>query len=200
VGREGLTDAELWKRAVAHDGSAFGDLFDRHATAVYNHCFRRTGDWDLSEDLTSVVFLEAWRKRKHVRLSGTSVLPWLLAVANNCLRNAKRSRRRYGRLLAKLPKSQDTPEFEAELSERVDDAVAVRRVLHVLGDLRVEDQEVVSLCDWAGLSQEDAACALGVPVGTIKSRLSRARERLRAASADGIAHEEAPVEHGGSSK
>jgi RNA polymerase sigma-70 factor (ECF subfamily) len=200
VDLEDLTDAELWRRAVAHDGSAFGDLFNRHASAIYNHCFRRTGDWDLSEDLTSIVFLEAWRKRKHVRLSGTSVLPWLLAVANNCVRNAKRSRRRYGRLLAKLPRAQDTPGFETELSERVDDAVTMRRLLDALGDLRVEDQEVVSLCDWAGLSQEEAASALGVPVGTVKSRLSRARERLRAASADADARGQAPVEHGGSSK
>lgn len=200
MGREDLTDAELWRRAAAHDGSAFGELFDRHANAVYNHCFRRTGDWDLSEDLTSVVFLEAWRKRKHVRLSGASVLPWLLAVANNCVRNAKRSHRRYRRLLAKLPRTQDSSDLEAELSARVDDAATMRRLLDALGELRVEDQEVVSLCDWAGLSQEGAASALGVPVGTVKSRLSRARERLRTAFADAGAREPAPIEHGGSSK
>ena len=84
VGPDQLSDSELWRRAALHDPGAFGDLFDRHAGRVHNHCFRRTADWSLAEDLTSVVFLEAWRKRKQVRLYQDSVLPWLLAVANNC--------------------------------------------------------------------------------------------------------------------
>ena len=120
VGLEGLSDADLWGRVTAHDGEAFAVLFDRHATKVYNHCFRRSADWSMAEDLTSVVFLEAWRKRRQVRLHGDSVLPWLLAVANNCLRNAERSRRRYHRLLAKLPSPEDTPPFDAQASDRVE--------------------------------------------------------------------------------
>lgn len=59
MGLEGLSDAELWEHAAAHDGQAFAELFDRHVKAVYTHCFRRTADWSMAEDLTSVVFLEA---------------------------------------------------------------------------------------------------------------------------------------------
>ena len=170
-----LTDAELWARASGHDGDAFGELFDRHATRVYNHCFKRTADWTAAEDLTSVVFLEAWRKRRQVHLTGDSILPWLLAVANNCLRNTQRARRRYRRLLATLPRTQDAPSFEPEATDRLDDVVAMRRIIEVLAQLSPEDQEIVSLCDLSGLTYDEAASALGLPVGTVKSRLSRAR-------------------------
>jgi RNA polymerase sigma factor (sigma-70 family) len=172
-------------------------LFDRHANKVYNHCFRRSADWSMAEDLTSVVFLEAWRKRRQLRLHDDSVLPWLLAVANNCLRNAERSRRRYHRLLAKLPRPEDTLSLDAQTSARVDDEVTVRRLLLVLRQLNTEDQEVVALCDWSGLSYEEAATALDIPVGTVKSRLSRARTRLRALIDPAGASRESSTEHGG---
>jgi RNA polymerase sigma factor (sigma-70 family) len=180
VGPEHLPDSELWQRAALHDSGAFADLFDRHAERVYNHCFRRTADWSLAEDLTSVVFLEAWRRRKQVRMYEDSVLPWLLAVANNCLRNAERSRRRYKRLLAKLPKPEDPTDLDAETSERIDDAESIRRILVVVDQLSRENQEVIALCDWSGLTYEEAAAALAIPIGTVKSRLSRAHGRLRA--------------------
>jgi RNA polymerase sigma-70 factor (ECF subfamily) len=64
-----LPDEELWSAAASHDVNAFGELFERHADTVYNHCFRRTGSWSVAEDLTSVVFLETWRRRKQVQFS-----------------------------------------------------------------------------------------------------------------------------------
>lgn len=181
MGSESLPDSELWKRIAAHDGRAFGQLFDRHARAVYNHCFRRSADWSVAEDLTSVVFLEAWRRRRDVQLSEDSILPWLLGVANNCLRNAARSRRRYRRLLAKLPKVVDLPAADTQIEERLEDEQAMRRIVSDLGALRQEEQEVIALCDWSGLTHTEASVALGIPVGTVKSRLSKARAQLREA-------------------
>ena len=179
MGVEEPVDSELWRRACEHDGLAFGLLFDRHAKRVYNHCFRRTADWSVAEDLTSVVFLEAWRKRKDLRLHSDSILPWLLAVANNCLRNTERSRRRYRRLLAKLPRAFDIQDPDIDIAGRIDDEKQMRNVLESVRQLRAEDQEIIALCDWTGLSHQEASTALGIPVGTVKSRLSRARERLR---------------------
>jgi RNA polymerase sigma factor (sigma-70 family) len=174
-----VTDGELWRSAAKGDPSAFGALFERHADAVYNHCFRRTGSWEAAEDLASVVFLEAWRRRRDVALSGESILPWLLAVANNVVHNRDRSLRRHRRLLAKLPPAVVAPDPAEEAASRVDDERAMRRVLEVFTRLLPDEQDVLALCVWAGLSYSDAAVALGIPVGTVRSRLSRAREHLR---------------------
>jgi RNA polymerase sigma factor (sigma-70 family) len=192
-GYEALPDEELWARACLHDGDAFGELFERHADAVYNHCFRRTGSWSVAEDLTSVVFLETWRRREHLEFQGESVLPWLLGVANNSIRNANRSIRRYTRLLAKLPDSVTVPDQSDEAIGRVDDERAMRRVLDALEQLTVMHQEVLSVCDWAGLTHEDAGVALGISTATVRSRLFRARARLREVlTADASDESEAP--------
>ena len=88
------TDGELWRLAADGEPDAFGVLFERHAGTVYNYLFRRTGDWAVAEDLTSLVFLEAWRRRRDVRLEHESALPWLYGVATNVLRNRRRAQRR----------------------------------------------------------------------------------------------------------
>jgi len=174
------TDEELWRRSADHDGAAFGLLFERHVNAVYNHCFRRTASWSRAEDLTSVVFLELWRQRSRVRLDGDSILPWLFGVANNVIRNADRSLRRYHRLLIKLA-TVGPPQAPADedFGQRVDDERSMAHILEAVSTLRTEEQEVVALCDWANLTYAEAAASLDVPIGTIRSRLSRAHEHLR---------------------
>jgi RNA polymerase sigma factor (sigma-70 family) len=180
-----LSDGQLWSRAVGQrDGDAFGQLFERHSNAVYNHCFRRTGSWSVAEDLTSVVFLEAWRKRRAVQLTGESVLPWLLAVANNATRNAERSRRRHQRLLARVAPPPPVPDFAEDAAQRADEERAMRLILDELRDLGEPEREVLALVDWAGLSYAETAAALGIPAGTVRSRLARARQQLR----DRVAH------------
>ena len=174
------SDQELWSLAAdQHAGPAFGELFERHADRIYAHCFHRTGSWSMAEDLTSVVFLEAWRRRREVRFSGDSVLPWLLAVANNATLNAQRTLRRHRRLLVKLPPAGEEPDIAEDAARRVDTERAAAHLLCALDGLREPEREVLALCDWAGLSYAEASDALGVPPGTIRSRLSRARQHLR---------------------
>jgi RNA polymerase sigma factor (sigma-70 family) len=172
------TDGELWRRAVEGDPDSFGVLFERHVGAVYNYLFRRTADWSLAEDLTSVVFLEAWRKRADVQLEDDRALPWLLGVATNVLRNRRRSQWRYRAALHRLPRER-VENFADDADARVDDERRMRSVLRSLGMLPRHEQEVLTLCAWAGLSYEEAAVALDLPVGTVRSRLSRARARMR---------------------
>jgi RNA polymerase sigma factor (sigma-70 family) len=188
-----MPDDELWRRAAEKEGRAFGELFERHSDSVYNHCFRRTGSWSTAQDLTSVVFLEAWRRKKDVKLVGDSILPWFLAVANNVIRNSERSLRRHRRLLAKLPALSAEAAFDEDAVQRLDDEIAMKSLLRRLGDLRTEEQEIVALCDWASLTYAEAAIALGIPIGTVRSRLSRAHEHLRAVVSEGEATDEAPI-------
>jgi RNA polymerase sigma factor (sigma-70 family) len=193
-----LSDGELWSLAADnHDGDAFGAIFERHANAVYAHCFRRTASWSMAEDLTSAVFTEAWRKRKDVPLSGESILPWLLAVANNVTRNAERSLRRHRRLVASLPPPELVPDIAEDAARRADSDRAMRTLRVALQDLGAPEREVLELCDWAGLSYAEAAVALGVPIGTVRSRLSRARQHLRDRVSDANSLDRTPVNTSG---
>jgi len=178
-------DVRLWARACAGDHSAFGDLFVRHANRIHNYCFRRTGSWTLAEDATSQTFMEAWRKRSSIAVTD-SLLPWLFVAANNACRNTERGRRRTANLLAKTPLTQDVGDHADEVAARIDSERQMQRVLSALRTLKRADQDVVAMCDWEGLSYEEAAAALGVPIGTVRSRLSRARARLKVLLTDEV--------------
>jgi RNA polymerase sigma-70 factor (ECF subfamily) len=171
-------DSTLWSRAQAGDADAFGLLFERHARKIYNYCFRRVGDWSVAEDLVSVVFLEAWRGRDQVLPPGKE-LPWLFGIATNVVRNRRRSERRYAAALRRVPETRTEPDLTGASDERLDDERRMRQTLELLSRLPRRELDVFVLCAWFELSYEDAALALGIPVGTVRSRLSRARIRLR---------------------
>jgi RNA polymerase sigma-70 factor (ECF subfamily) len=174
------SDRELWQRAREGDGAAFGDLFERHASRIYNYCFRRTADWALAEDLTATTFLLAWRSRGNTPLQADSALPLLYGIATNVLRNQRRSLRRRREAFARLPLERaEEPDFGEETSTRLDDRADMRRLLQVFSQLPRREQDVIAVCDWSGLSYEEAAVALGIPIGTVRSRLARGRRRLR---------------------
>jgi RNA polymerase sigma-70 factor (ECF subfamily) len=158
----------------------FARLWDSHAQSIYRYCFRRTGDATLAEDLTSAVFLEAWRRRGDVTVPPEKTLPWLYGVATNVLRNQRRGRRRYEHALRRLARPRPEPDFADAAAERLDSEAEMRRILAHISELSQLEQEVLALCVWEGLSPHEAAEALGVPVVTVRTRLHRARRRLRA--------------------
>lgn len=138
----------------------------------------------------SATFLQAWRRRTDVRLADQTVLPWLYGVAANVVRNDARRRRRRSQAFARLaPPAEGSADFTDDLAGRLDDERRMREVLGLIERLPAPDQDVLSLCLWQGLSYQDVAVALDVPVGTVRSRLSRARQRLRELLA-GPGHEE----------
>lgn len=172
-------DFAMHSRIRAGDAQAFRELFQEHAQVVYRHAVRVTGDWATAQDVVSLTFLEAWRLRGKLRDEGDTPRPWLMGIATNVLRNTTRAGRRHDRAMARLPAKETVPDFADELVSRMADAEQLAAAQAVLARLRRPEREVFTLCVWSGLSYAEAAQALGVPVGTVRSRLARARSRLR---------------------
>ena len=179
----GENDEELWDKCTAGDADAFAALFERHVDGVFRYCLSRCGSWHDAEDLVSVTFLEAWRKRSRFRPEKDTVLPWLLGVATNADRNRSRASRRHAEFLGRLPHSdprngENQADHAEAVASRVDAERAVRELLATTAGLNDGERDVVILCLMNGFGQEEAAKALGVRVGTVKSRLHRARAKL----------------------
>ena len=179
------SDAQLWSRSLTGDGAAFGELFDLHHDRVFRHAYRLVEDRHDAEDVTATAFLELWRRRADVRLVNESVLPWLLVTTTNSARNVRRSVARYRRLLATLPRTPvtsdvETAYFAAHPSEQID-----RRLAAALRSLPAADLRLVSLVALEGFRITDAASILGLSSSAAKTRLYRARVRLRTILGDG---------------
>ncbi|GAB2908049.1 RNA polymerase sigma factor [Streptomyces mayteni] len=166
-------------RVRAGEPEAFRELFRAYSGLVYGYAARATGDPGLAEDVVSLTFLEAWRLRARLRDEGETPRPWLMGIAVNVLRNTTRAKRRHERAMARLPAPAVVPDFADELVGRVADAARLAAVERALAALTGGERQVFMLHVWSGLSYEETARALGVRVGTVRSRLSRARARLR---------------------
>ena len=171
-------DQELWSRAASGDGFAFGQLFDRHAKAVYNHCFRLTASWAAAEDHLQNTFLVAWRKRDSLRIEHSSALPWLLTVAANVVRGDRRSVARRLRLFQRVPVEAPIPDHADQVAERVDDQRRMADVLEAVNRLPRNEREALAMCVWSGVSYADAALVLGITEGSVRARVSKAKSRL----------------------
>ncbi|MFI1825132.1 RNA polymerase sigma factor [Streptomyces sp. NPDC020412] len=167
------------ERIRSGDRAAFAEIFDLHARAVYAHAVRTTGDWALAEDVMSLTFLEAWRLRHKLREEVRSVRAWLLGIATNVLRNTARAARRHRAAMSRLPPPEALPDFSDEVVGQLADTERLVAAAAALKRLKRSEREVFALVVWSELGYAAAAQALGIPVGTVRSRLSRARERLR---------------------
>lgn len=158
----------------------FSCLYEQHCHAVYNHCFRRLGSWSVAEEMTAATFLTAWRRWAAAPAAADDALPWLLAIANNMLRNTRRAQRRYAAALARIGRPGVVADPAETVAARVDAERQMAAALPILGMLPARERAVIELCVGAGLTSSQAAAALGIPAGTVKSRLSRGLSRLRA--------------------
>jgi RNA polymerase sigma factor (sigma-70 family) len=183
-----LHDAELWSTVRHGDSEAFGVLFDRHADALYRYCRRWTGDPVAAEDLVSITFLEAWRRRE-VILADDAVRAWFYGIARNVIRNQRRSRRRHRDALKRFHDEQQ-PDLADDVAERLAARDDAKRALSRIARLPDSERDVWALCQWSGLSSREVAVALGITEGAVRTRLSRARARLAAPTL-----EDNPLEH-----
>jgi RNA polymerase sigma factor (sigma-70 family) len=166
------SDSELLAGSVT-DRSLFAVLYERHGPPVRRYVGRRVGS-EAGEDLTAEVFVRAFRARDRYRADRDSALPWLLGVANHVIADHRRAERRR---LAALRRLAGAPE---ELVEHRDAALAPELVRE-LQRLAASDRDTLLLVVWGELSYEEAAAALGVPIGTVSSRIVRARRQLAGA-------------------
>lgn len=189
VAANGVRAADIQRVMAPESGRSFEastdeirhvHLWDEHAQRIYRYCFRRTADHELAEDLTSIVFLEAWRRRDKLELAAESELPWLYGIAANVVRNQWRSQRRYRAALARLPRLGAEADLAPDAVDHLAEQEQMRRLAKKLKALPQVEQDVLTLCAWEDLSPKEVAVALGVPEATVRTRLHRARKRLRA--------------------
>lgn len=173
------TDEAVWAEGGKHQPAALGFVFERHVGRVYGHCLRHLTSVQDAEDATSSVFFEAWRRYPDVRFVEGSALPWLLVTATNMCRNLSRAQRRYRHQLSRLPPPDMIPDVADDVAHWTDAAAEAAVVDHAFRRLNQMAQQVLTLCDVEGLTYEQAAEVIGVPTGTIRSRLSRARAAMR---------------------
>jgi RNA polymerase sigma-70 factor (ECF subfamily) len=172
------TDAQLIARA-ADEPELFGDVFDRHFATIHRYLERRAGA-DAADDLAPEVFRVAFEQRRGFEPLHDSALPWLYGVATKLMLKRWRSERRGLHALALLRAPAGHVEPGLDAVNRKLDAVATRsRLLRALAALPKGERDVVVLVAWEDLSYDEVATALEIPVGTVRSRLSRARRKLR---------------------
>jgi RNA polymerase sigma-70 factor (ECF subfamily) len=154
----------------------FSFLYRRHADELYRFCLRRTGNPAAAEEVLATVFLESWRRRHELDFRSKPARPWLYAVARNVLRNQWRDQRRQEAAIRTLEYVQRR--YADDPSEELARQQTARVLVGSLEALPREQREVVGLCMFGGRSYAAAALDLKVPIGTVRSRLARARLNL----------------------
>jgi RNA polymerase sigma factor (sigma-70 family) len=171
------TDAEAIE-ASRSDPPRFAVVFDRHFASLHRYLRRRVGK-DLADELAAEAFARAFAARTRYDRTHRDARPWLFGIAANLLRRHARTERR--RLLAYAQSGVDAvsaPEVE-DVAGRLDAKAAAPWIAQALAGLTAGQREVLLLYAWADLSYEEIGRSLGLPVGTVRSRLSRARSRMR---------------------
>ena len=179
-GSAASTDAAIIVRSVTVPES-FAAIFDRHAESIYRYAARRVGQ-QAAADVMSEVFLVAFRNRRRYDSGRADALPWLYGIAVNVMSQHQRALRRYAQVLATVP---GPPAIDVVADDALDRVAAAQlrpRIMRVLSGLSERDRELVLLIAWAGLTYEQAAQALGIPVSTVRSRLHWIRAKLRRAT------------------
>jgi RNA polymerase sigma factor (sigma-70 family) len=167
----------------------FAEIFDRHAAHIQRYLARRLGR-QVADDLVAETFLVAFGQRERYDLSRPDARPWLYGIATNLARQHLRAEVREYRLRATVGPEPDADGHADRVAAQVTAAAMHRMLAAALADLADGDREVLLLIAWEGLTYDEAAEALAIPIGTVRSRLHRARRLVRAALT------KEPVNHG----
>jgi RNA polymerase sigma factor (sigma-70 family) len=189
-----LTDTELLEQSSVSP-EAFRDIFRRHFAAVHRYVQGQAGR-GAADDLAAEVFVVAFERRGRYRPLCDSARPWLLGIATNLLRERRRSSGRWAGTVARLaPHAAEGVDSTDRMDARLDAGDARGEIVSALSRLRPEERDVLLLYALGDLTYAEIAVALGIPTGTVRSRLSRARAVLQR-SLGGVAHLVQPIEDG----
>jgi len=177
-------DRVLWSRLAGADDAALTELYRRHCDAVYNFAFRRTASWVAAEDVVQATFTAVWRRARAGTMdalrSETARAVLLVMAGQECAnvaRTVRRQRLLHGRIEADCGGAV-SPDHAGSTAERVDDELQMSEVRRALRLIPRVQREAIELVVWSHCSIAEAAGALGVSEGTVKSRLHRARQSL----------------------
>ena len=175
---EDESDAAVIAASIG-EPTRFGAIFDRHATVLHRYLVRRLGP-DEAESMVGEVFRIAFEKRDRYDHARLLARPWLYGIATNLVAKHRRSEARRLHAMARLAARRLPPvDLAEEVAGAADAADRWQRVAATVTALPVPELDALILHVWEGLAYDDVAEALGVPVGTVRSRLNRARRRLR---------------------
>jgi RNA polymerase sigma-70 factor (ECF subfamily) len=175
---EADSDATVITRSLG-EPAAFATVYDRHAALVFRFLVRRVGR-DAADELLGETFRIAFERRSSFDVERLNARPWLYGIATNLLARHRRTEARRLRATARLaaaspPGAAPTDAVDAAL----DADVLFPAVVQAVDALPDGERDVLMLYAWEELSYDDIAAALDIPVGTVRSRLNRARGRLR---------------------
>jgi RNA polymerase sigma factor (sigma-70 family) len=163
------------------DPEAFAELFHRHSGEIGRYVTRRVGPGP-AEDIVAETFLVAFRRRDSYDRGRTDARPWLYGIATNVIRRHRRDEVRALRALERTGVDPVLAEsFADQVNGQVTAAATSRLLAPVLARLDARQRDVLLLTAWAGLTIDEIADVIGIPRGTARSRLNRARTKLRAA-------------------
>lgn len=174
-------DNEVIERSV-REPDVFETVYARHATSVYRYAAQRLGD-HAAEDVMSETFLVAFDRRSAYDVTVTNARPWLLGIATRLMHKHARLEATAWKGLSADLAAQITPDFIEQAGARIDAERLTRRLTKALRRLPEVDRDTLLLYAWGDLDYASIADAMHVPIGTVRSRLNRARRKLRRAAA-----------------
>lgn len=175
-----LSDADLIARSWG-DADAFAELFTRHFRAVFVFAARRVHRDD-AEEVAGEVLRRAFERRRHYDVSKRDARPWLYGIALNVIRHHQRSFVRGSAAVARLDDGHGlVPDHMTAVVDQLDAERELPIVARAIRRLPADEMDPLLLRAWEGLSYADIAIALNIPIGTVRSRINRARSRLRRA-------------------